>query len=58
MTYTTIFKPCWKCRRCDKPIPKPIMNKTGFCSMCYHILQIRERRYNNQIAKLTKEQGV
>ena len=48
------FVPCWKCRRCDKPISKPILNKSGFCSNCRQYLNMRERRYDNQILKLKK----
>lgn len=49
------FVPCWLCRRCDKPIPKPKLNESGFCSNCNSLLAERETRYDNQIKKLKNE---
>ncbi len=46
------FVPCWKCRRCDEPIPKPKSNNSGFCSKCYHYLKTREKQCDDQIKKL------
>ncbi len=52
MKSTKTFVPCWKCRRCDKPIHDPKANESGFCSLCQHVLNVRERQYDNQIKKL------
>ncbi len=52
------FVPCWKCRRCDKPIAKPKCNKSGFCSFCGTLLKNREKRYDDQIKKLKNEKRI